>query len=160
SERAHRKTTGQSDRRSAPAPARPAAPRAKTQRSVGNASAPVGKELDQLRAPDDGRPRNEVVLVQLALLEAWRADVDRPAGLREVLHQLGERCKAFLAYIGCVSLLSQSDALDAEEHQRLLARPDRRVRHHERDGGLVAVVLGMGETHAEPVGHVTTPFYE
>src|SRR5205814_595585 len=59
-------------------------------RSVTHAGAAVGEELDQLRAADDARTGHQVVLVELALLEARRADVDRAAGLSEVVHQLSQ----------------------------------------------------------------------
>src|SRR5207245_7367199 len=66
-------------------------------RSVADAGTALGQELDELRTADDRGAGHQVVLVELALLEARRADVDRAAGLGEVVHQLAERGEAFLA---------------------------------------------------------------
>src|SRR5262249_40188347 len=51
-------------------------------RSEADGGACLRRELDELHAADDGGAPHQVALVELALLEARRADVDRPAGLR------------------------------------------------------------------------------
>src|SRR5262249_31665414 len=88
---------------------------ARRDRSVADAGATLGQELDELRAADDGSAGDQVVLVELALLEARRADVDRPAGLREVIHQLAQRGEALFADVVRVALLGEADTLDAQE---------------------------------------------
>src|SRR2546426_621669 len=109
--------------------------------SVAHAGAAVGEELHELRSADDTRARHEIVLVELALLEARRADVDRAAGLREIVHQLAERGEAFLSDIVGVAPLGEADTFDAQEDQGLFARADRGVGDHEGHRGLVLVVL-------------------
>src|SRR5262245_12146771 len=126
--------------------------------SIADAGTAVGEELHELGPAHDRRAGDQVVLVELALLEAGRAHVDGPAGLREILHQIPERREAVLVDVVGVALLAQAHALDAQEHERLLAGSDGRVRDHERDGCLVRVVLRVGEVHAELVGHGLAPF--
>src|SRR5436309_529885 len=63
----------------------------------------------------------QVVLVELALLEARRADVDRATRLREVFDQLPQRSEPFLTDLVGVALLGEPDALDAQKDERLLA---------------------------------------
>src|SRR4030095_16212181 len=90
-------------------------------RLVRHAGAAVGEELDQLGAAHDARARDEVVLVELALLEARGADVHRAAGLREVGHQLAEGGEAlFVDAIG-IALLGEADSLHPPGHGRSLA---------------------------------------
>ena len=120
---------------------------------VADGGTPVGQELDQLGPADDGRARHQVVLVELALLETGRADVHGAAPLGEVVHQLLEGGEALLVDAVGESLLGQADALDAEEHERLLAGTEGGVGDHEGHRGLVRIVLGVGEADAELVGH-------
>src|SRR5262249_18565942 len=87
--------------------------------SVAVAGATLGQELDELGAADDRGAGHQIVLVKLALLEARRADVDRAAGLREVVHQLAQRREAFFADVLGVALLGETHAFDAQEHDRL-----------------------------------------
>src|SRR5262249_15193957 len=108
---------------------------------VTDAGAPVRQELDELRAADDRGACHQTGLVELPLLETGRADVDRPAALGEVLHQLPQRREAFLADVVRIAGLGQANSLDAQEDERLLAGAQRGVGHHERHRRLVAVVL-------------------
>src|SRR5262245_16674470 len=96
-------------------------------RSETHARIPIRQELDELRAPDDARASDEVVFVQLALLEARRADVDRAAALREVVHQLPQRREALLVDRFGEASVREANAFDAQEHERLLARAERGV---------------------------------
>src|SRR4029077_9248890 len=127
--------------------------RAPSPRLVADAGGALGQELHELRAADDRGTGHEGVLVELALLEARRADVDRAAGLREVVHQLAQRGESLLADVVGVALLGEAHALDAQEHQGLLARADRGVGDHEAHRGLVLVILRVGEADTESVGH-------
>src|SRR6185369_8028840 len=121
--------------------------------SVAHAGAAFGQELDELGAADDRGAGHQVVLVELALLEARRADVDRAAGLGEIVHQLTQRGEPLFADVVGVALLGEAHAFDAQEDQRLLAGADRGVGDHEADRGLVLVVLRVGEADTESVGH-------
>src|SRR5947207_14269877 len=51
-----------------------------------HAGTPVREVLDELGAAHDARAGHEIVLVELALLEARRAHVDHAATLRDGLH--------------------------------------------------------------------------
>src|SRR5262249_9854065 len=115
--------------------------------------ASLRQELDELHAADDGGTRHQVVLVELALLEAWRAHVDRPAGLREVVHQLAERREPLLADVVGIALLCEADAFGAQEHEGLLARAECGIREHEGHRRLVLIVLRVREIDAESVRH-------
>src|SRR5689334_7422155 len=119
----------------------------------------VGEELYQLGAAHNGGARDEAALVQLAPLETWRAHVDHSAGFDEVLHQLSERCETLFVYVIRVALLTQAHRLGAQEHHRVLARRDRGVGHDKCHRRLVAIVLGIGEAHAEfsGSGHAGPP---
>src|SRR6185436_10079168 len=55
---------------------------------VADAGRTVGEKLDQLCAADDAGSGDQIVLVQLALLEARRTYPDRTARLDEVVHQV------------------------------------------------------------------------
>src|SRR5262249_41768216 len=125
-----------------------------------DAGTSVRQKLDELRAPDDARASDEVVFVQLPLLEARRAHVDRAATLREVVHQLAQRREALLLDRFGEASGREANAFDAQEHERLLARAERGVREHEADGGAVGVVLAVREIDAETCSHVSAPFDE
>src|SRR4029077_12190727 len=127
--------------------------RAPSKSLVAHAGAAFGQEFHELRAADDRGTGHEGVLVELALLEARRADVDRAAGLREVIHQLAQRGEPLLADVVGVALLGEAHALDAQEHQGLLARAHRGVGDDEAHRGPVLVVLRVGEADTESVGH-------
>src|SRR5262245_12160262 len=79
--------------------------------SIGNAGRAGTEELDELGASDDRRARDEVGLVQTALLEAGRADPDLPARLDEIVHQFLEGRETLLADVVGVALLRQPHAL-------------------------------------------------
>jgi hypothetical protein len=117
--------------------------------SVADAGRPVREELDQLRAADDAGSSDQIVLVQLALLEARRTYPDRAAGLDEVVHQVLERRKAFLMNAVREALLRQPYALYAQEHQRLLVGRGGCVGNDEGNGSLVGIVFGKGEADAK-----------
>src|SRR6266702_6556922 len=85
-----------------------------------HAGTPVREELDELGAAHDARAGHEIVLVELALLEARRAHVDHAARLREVIHQLSQWREAVLVDRLCAALVGEAHALDAQEHERLL----------------------------------------
>src|SRR5882672_11173605 len=121
--------------------------------SVADAGAPVGEELHQLGSAHDGRAGHEIVLVELALLEARRADVHRSSRLDEILHELLEGSEALLVDALGPALRGQPDALHAQKHQRLLARAHRGIRDHEADGGLVRIVVGVRDADAELARH-------
>src|SRR6185369_17804865 len=65
-------------------------------RSVRDARGAGAQELDELRAADDGRAADQLLLVEAAFLEAGRADPDHAARLREVRDELLQRRKARL----------------------------------------------------------------
>src|SRR5262245_49594092 len=64
--------------------------------SIRNAGGAGAQELDQLRAADDRRALDQGLLVELALLEAGRADPDHAARLGELRHQVLQRVEALL----------------------------------------------------------------
>src|SRR5262249_18147979 len=122
-------------------------------RSEADGGASLRQELDELHAADDGGAPHQVVLVELALLEARRADVDRPAGLREVGHELAQRREPLLPDGVGIALLRKANAFAAQEHEGLLAASERGIREHERDRRLVLIVLRVREIDAESVRH-------
>src|SRR5262249_14284905 len=72
---------------------------------VGHARATGGQKFDRFGATDDDSPRHELMLVQLALLEARRADPDAAASIDKIGQQLFQRGKAFFMDIIGVTLL-------------------------------------------------------
>jgi hypothetical protein len=73
-------------------------------------------------------------------------------------HQLAEGSEALFVDAVGITLLGEADGLDAQEHERLLARSDRGIGDDEGHRGLVRIVLRVGEADAELVGHDSAPF--
>src|SRR5881296_3880323 len=91
---------------------------------VRDAGASIGKKLDQLGSADYRRTRDQIVFVQVAALEAGRADINLSARFGEVVHQILERSEAFFTNVVRVSLLAEADALGTQKDHRFLIRAD------------------------------------
>jgi hypothetical protein len=126
--------------------------------SVRDARGTLAEELDEPGAADDDGAGDEVVLVELAALEAGGADEDLAAGRREVGHQFGQRGEALLVDAVGVATLRQTHPLRAEEDHRLLVGGDGGVGHHEGYRGPVSVVPGTVQTDTEFAGHAHRSF--
>src|SRR3569623_54033 len=122
--------------------------------SVADAGGAIAEEFDELCAADDHRARHEIVLIEAALLEAWRADENLAACFGKTLHQVLERREPFFMDVVGVTLLRQPRALDRQKHHHLLLGGDRRIGDDKGDGGLVGIVLGGGQADDEISGHL------
>src|SRR5262245_43356693 len=121
--------------------------------SVAEAGAAIGEKLHELGATGDGGAGYQAGLVQLALLEARRADENRSARLGKAFHQLLAPWEALVTTVIGVALLAETHPLDAQEDKGLLSRGDGSIGDDEGHSGSVRVVLGTGQVHAELVGH-------
>ena len=106
---------------------------------------------------DDHRAGNHLGLVEAALLEAGRANVDLAARLHEAGDQVLERREPRLVHVVRIALLGDPRPFRREKDDRFLVGCDRRVGDHEGHGRLVRVVLRAGQADHKTSRHVRSP---